>query len=135
MSFRGGVERTVPYRLLADGVLLLHFVFVAFVVLGGFLCLWRVWVAWLHLPAAAWSVAVNAQGWICPLTPLEWRLRMAAGRGAYEGGFLEHYLAPLVYPPSLPPSAGLVLGLGLFAWTAGVYALVIWRRGGKGSRP
>ena len=41
----------MPYRLLADAVLLLHLAFLAFVV-GGALLVWR-WprLAWLHLPA------------------------------------------------------------------------------------
>ena len=43
----------MPYRLLADAVVLLHLAFVAFVVGGGLLVLWRRWMAAVHLPAAA----------------------------------------------------------------------------------
>ena len=67
------------YGLLADLVLLLHLGFVVFVVAGGLLLLRWPRVAWIHLPCAAWGALVELAGWICPLTPLEIRLRQAAG--------------------------------------------------------
>ena len=59
------------YRLLADGLLLLHLAFILFVVLGGFLAWRHPRLAWLHLPCAAWGACVEFAGWDCPLTPLE----------------------------------------------------------------
>jgi hypothetical protein len=61
----------VIYRILADAVLVLHFAFIAFALLGGLLVLRWPRVAWLHLPAVAWGVIVAWVGWVCPLTPLE----------------------------------------------------------------
>ena len=66
-------------RLLADGIVVLHFLFIAFVVLGGVLVLRWPRLAWVHLPAACWGAAIELSGWICPLTPLENRFRQAAG--------------------------------------------------------
>src|SRR5205823_9541449 len=64
-------DATVSWRALADLVVLAHFAFVLFVVLGGLLVLrWPV-LAWVHLPAAIWGVWIEFRGWICPLTPLE----------------------------------------------------------------
>jgi hypothetical protein len=81
---------TMLYRVLADGVVLLHFAFLAFVVLGGLLVLrWRQF-AWLHLPAAAWGAYVEFYLHYCPLTPLENQLREQAGLGGYHGGFIDH---------------------------------------------
>lgn len=106
------------YRLAADAVVLLHGAFILFVFLGGLLALrWR-WVAALHLPAALWGVLVQATGWLCPLTPLEVELRIAAGAAGYEGGFIEHYLIPAIYPAGLTRYvqyilAGLVLAVNL----------------------
>src|ERR1051325_10400899 len=93
------------YRALADGVVLLHAAFVAFVMLGGFLA-WR-WraVVWAHVPAALWGAAIEYAGWICPLTPLENALRARAGLEGYRGGFVEHYVIPLLYPAGLPRPA------------------------------
>jgi hypothetical protein len=115
------------HRLLADAVAVLHLLFVAFAVMGGLLALrWR-WLPCLHLPALAWAATVEFTGWICPLTPLENRLRMAGGAAGYSGGFVDHYLLPLLYPASLDRETQLVLGLGLLAINAVAYWLV-WRR-------
>jgi hypothetical protein len=101
----------VAYRLLADVLVGIHFLFVAFVVLGGFLA-WR-WrrVAWVHVPAAVWGALIELAGWICPLTPLENALRARAGDAGYAGGFIEHYLIPIVYPAGLTRGTQIVLGV------------------------
>ncbi|MBY4899036.1 DUF2784 domain-containing protein [Cupriavidus sp. AU9028] len=112
--------------LFADAVVVLHLAFVAFVVAGGML-VWR-WpaMAWLHLPAALWGATVEWTGWICPLTPLENRLRAAAGEAGYESGFVEHYLLPLLYPAALARETQLVLGALVVLVNVAVYALW-WR--------
>jgi len=89
------------YALLADLVLILHATFIVFVVLGGLLVLWRRHLMWVHIPAAGWGILIEFKGWICPLTFLENDLRRAAGGSGYEGGVVDHYLAPLVYPEAL----------------------------------
>ena len=120
------------YRLLADAVLLLHFVFVAFVAAGALL-VWR-WprLAWLHLPALAWGAFVVVSGAICPLTPLENELRVAGGGLAYGESFIERYLLPIVYPGFVQGEAGrgwqVTLGVALVVFNAAVYAWVLWRR-------
>jgi hypothetical protein len=82
-------------------VLAAHAGFALFVVIGGALA-WR-WRAlrWLHVPAVLWAIAVELGGWICPLTPLENRLRAAAGQATYGGDFLQHYLLAALYPAGL----------------------------------
>jgi hypothetical protein len=98
------------YRVLADLVVLTHTLFVVFVVLGGFLAWrWR-WVAWLHVPCAVWGAAIEFAGWVCPLTPLENTLRARAGLEGYRGGFVEHYVLPLLYPAGLTTPKQVVLG-------------------------
>ena len=122
----------MPYSLLADLVLLLHFGFLAFVVAGGW-ALWR-WprLAWLHLPAVAWGAYVVLAGQICPLTPLENTLRQAAGgAGVYPDSFIAHYLLPLIYPAVVqgPMGRGLQVALGavLLGFNAAAYGFA-WRR-------
>lgn len=115
------------YSFLADLTVLVHFAFVVFVVAGGFLVLWRRWIAWIHLPCAVWGIWIELAGWLCPLTGVENDLRRRAGEAGYEGGFIEHYLLPILYPPGLTRGvqlalAALVLGANLLA-----YGLV-WRR-------
>lgn len=115
-------------RLLADAVLVLHLAFVAFAVAGGLFALrWR-WMPWLHLPVLAWAALVEFNGWICPLTPLENRLRAAGGAAGYEGGFIEHYLLPLLYPAALTRELQWTLGAALLGFNAAVYLGVHLRR-------
>jgi hypothetical protein len=119
----------VIQRVLADGVLVAHLGFIVFVVAGGLLALrWR-WMPALHLPAAAWGVFVETTGRVCPLTPLENALRRAAGQAGYAGGFVEHYLVPLVYPAALTPRLQGWLAAGVVLANVLVYAWVLASRG------
>ena len=133
------------YRLLADLVVVVHIAFVLFVALGG-LSVWR-WprLAWVHLPAVAWGVAIEWSGAICPLTPLELSLRRHGGQVGYDGDFIEQYLLPMLYPAGLTREmqlalGGAVLGLNLlfygrWLWM-GVALKSAWPRYGTGpSRP
>jgi hypothetical protein len=112
--------------VLADAVVLVHGLFIAFVVAGAAL-LWR-WprLVWLHLPAVLWGAYAEFSGAICPLTPLENRLRALAGEAGYAQGFVEHYLLPLIYPQALTHEIQLVLGIAVVAVNALLYAL--WLR-------
>jgi hypothetical protein len=120
----------VTARALGDLVLTFHFAFIIFAVLGGILVLWKTWIAWLHVPSVLWSGYVNLFGQICPLTLLENRFRHLAGQAGYEGGFVQHYLAPLVYPGVMPERWGLVSGFSVFIWNGLIYALVVIRQRG-----
>ena len=109
------------YSWLADLVLCIHAGFVLFVIFGGLLVLrWR-WIAWLHLPAAAWGAFVEFTGWICPLTPLENWLREQGGEGSYRYDFIAQYLLPMLYPGDLTRVLQLLLGTGVVALNAAVY--------------
>jgi hypothetical protein len=100
----------LTYRALADLILGLHLAFVLFVVLGVLLVLKWPRAAWLHVPAAIWGVLIEYTGWICPLTPLENSLRARGGEAGYGGGFIEHYIQPLLYPAGLTRGTQLLLG-------------------------
>jgi hypothetical protein len=114
--------------LLADAVLVLHLVFILFVVFGGLLVLRWPRLAWLHLPAVGWASYLELSGAICPLTPLENALRAAAGGMVYSGGFIERYLMAVIYPPGLTRKIQIGLGVAVLGLTALVYALVVMRR-------
>ena len=120
----------MAWRVLADAVVLFHLLFVAFAVAGGLLVFWRRWALWLHLPALAWAAFVEFTGRICPLTPLENRLRAAGGEAGYREGFVDHYLLPLLYPADLTRELQWTLGAGLLAFNLVVYVLafVLYRR-------
>ena len=115
------------YRAFADLVLVVHLAFVLFVVLGGLLVLRWPRLAWLHVPAAIWGVLIEYTGWICPLTPLENSLRMRGGEAGYSGGFIEHYIQPLLYPAGLTRSTQVVLGSLALVLNLTAYAIVVSR--------
>ena len=120
-------------RLLADAVVALHLAFILFVVGGGALVLWRRGWAVLHVPAVAWGAWTEFTGTLCPLTPWEQSLRQQAGAAGYAGGFVDHYLVPLIYPAGLTPGLQVALGALVLLLNAAIY-LGVWRRRQRGRR-
>ena len=116
------------YATLADLVVLAHAGFVLFVVFGGAAVLRWPRLAWVHLPAAAWGALIEYAGWICPLTPLENALREAGGRAAYAGGFVEHYVVPVLYPEALTRGFQLALGSAVLLVNGLIYWQVVRRK-------
>ena len=111
----------------ADAVMAFHFAFIVFALLGSFLVLrWRSLI-WLHLPALAWSAYIEISGNICPLTPLENHFRDLAGEGSSYGGFITHYLGPIIYPARLTRNTQVLALAILLATNLSGYAL-LWRR-------
>ncbi|MDP2811389.1 MAG: DUF2784 domain-containing protein [Rhodocyclaceae bacterium] len=110
------------YRYLADAVLFLHLAFILFVVLGAFLAWHFPRLAWLHLPMATWGAIVEIAGYTCPLTPLENYLRQMGGDAGYHGGFIEHYLMPVIYPEALTREVQIALGVGVIVLNIAAYA-------------
>jgi hypothetical protein len=115
------------YHLLADLMVVLHLAFIIFVVLGALLVAkWR-WIIYFHIPSAVWGALIEFMGWICPLTPLENKFRRAAGQAGYEGGFIDHYLIPIIYPEGLTSSLQFILGAGVIVLNVVIYWFVIKR--------
>ena len=95
------------YLMAADAVLLLHVLFVAFVVVGlvlilaGKLMSWdwvrNWWFRVIHLVAIGIVVLQSWLGVICPLTTLEMYLRGRAGDATYTGSFVSHWLESILY--------------------------------------
>ncbi|MDU8459681.1 MULTISPECIES: DUF2784 domain-containing protein [unclassified Pseudomonas syringae group] len=115
------------YRVTADAVVAFHLLFIVFVLFGGLLVVSRPWLALLHVPAVAWGAAVEFLHLYCPLTPLENSLRSTAGEQGYDGGFVEHYLIPLIYPAGLTPGIQLWLGGIVLLVNVSVYGLLLMR--------
>ena len=113
--------------LLADAVLVFHGLFIVWAALGA-LAVWR-WprLALLHLPALAWAVWIETSGGICPLTPLENSLRRAAGQAGYSGGFIDHYLGPIIYPAGLTRQAQWAVAGALLVVNVVAYGVLIAR--------
>ncbi len=118
----------LTYRLAADLVVVLHLVFILFVFLGG-LTLFR-WprMIWIHVPAAVWGGLVELVGAPCPLTPLENHLRNAGSVATYSGGFIDHYIMPIVYPPGLTRETQVVLGVLVLGINFAIYFKFLTRK-------
>ena len=114
------------FRVLADLVVVIHLAFIVFVIFGGLLALrWRR-SPWIHVPAATWGAVIEIYGLTCPLTPFENWLRQHAGEAAYSGGFIEHYILPIVYPAGLTPDIQVLLAVLVVVINVLAYAFV-WR--------
>ena len=114
------------YHILADLVLIIHTIFIIFVIIGGILVLkWRL-VVWFHIPSAIWGILIEFKGWICPLTYLENYLRKTGDTEKYTGDFIQYYLTPVVYPPILSIDIQYLLGIIVFIFNIIIYSLV-WR--------
>ena len=114
------------YRLGADLIVVLHFGFVLFVLLGGLLLIKWPRLVWLHLPAAAWGAFVEFSGWICPLTPLENWLREQAGDTGYAGDFIAQYLSNILYPGTLTREVQIVFGILVLSINLTIYGRLWW---------
>lgn len=118
------------YVILADAIVVLHLLFILFVVCGGFLILKWPKLIYLHIPAAIWGVYIELSGGICPLTPWENWLRIHSDQMGYQGGFIEHYLIPIIYPVGLTREVQIVLGLVALLINIVAYCLLViqWRK-------
>ena len=115
------------YKILADTVVIVHLLFIVFVLPGGLLLLWRPWLAVLHLPAAVWGAYIEFSGRICPLTPWENHFRVLAGEHAYNSSFVDHYLIPVMYPAALNREVQVGLGFVVIAINFLIYACLVYR--------
>lgn len=116
------------YRFLADAVLVLHLAFILFVIAGALLVAWRWRLLPLHLAAAVWGIGIEIAGATCPLTHAEVHLRRLAGQAGYQGGFIDHYLLPLIYPADLGRDLQYWLAGAVLIVNAVLYAWIVRRR-------
>lgn len=119
----------VLYRLGADLLVIAHLLFIVFAFVGGVAVLRWHWLALVHLPVAIWATLVESMGWVCPLTPLEIALRVAAGEAGYHGGFVEHYIVSIVYPDGLTRELQWLLAALVVLVNAAVYGWLAIRLG------
>jgi hypothetical protein len=104
---------------------------VLFVVLGGLLVLRWPRIAYVHIPTALYGASIEFFGWVCPLTPLENSLRANAGEAGYQGGFVEHYILPVLYPSALTRNIQLFLGVLVLGVNLAIYAYLLRRKSKK----
>jgi hypothetical protein len=109
---------------LATAIAITHLAFILFVLLGGLLVLRGPRLAWVHLPAAVWGVLIEFFGWWCPLTKWENHFLREAGRAGYDGGFVAHYIMPIIYPAGLTRGMEIAIGAIVLIVNVSVYVKV-----------
>src|SRR6266566_8639103 len=113
------------YSALAVSVLLLHVLFIVWVVFGALLTRSRPILRWLHIGSLTWGILAELLPWPCPLTLLENWLEGKAGVEPYQGGFLLHYLDKLVYP-DISPTTLIIAGIFVCAVNLSFYVRQMW---------
>ncbi|MFC4853169.1 DUF2784 domain-containing protein [Actinophytocola glycyrrhizae] len=111
--------------MLATAVMAVHFLVLAYIVLGGFLA-WR-WPRALlvHVPFLLWGLGIVFLGFVCPLTELENWLR---GRDGDPDGFIAEYLDGVLYPDGYLVVSRVLAAVVVVVSYVG--AIVVWRRRG-----
>lgn len=117
------------FGLIATLVVLLHLAFVLFAAFGAMLAFRWSWIPYLHVPSVVWATYIELSGGVCPLTPLENRMRVAAGLGEYSGDFVARYLFPVLYPVGLTREAQIGIGVLVLLMNVVLYVAVYRQRG------
>ena len=126
------------YRLLADTILVIHFVFIVFVVFGFMLILLGLLARWswihnrkfriIHLAAIGFVVLQAWLGQLCPLTVWENELRRQAGQSGYTETFVEHWLHKFLFYQAEPWIFATIYSC------FGVLVVLVWFLGRRGAR-
>lgn len=125
-----GHNRVVGYAALAQATMVVHFAFLAYLTLGGYLAWRERWRAsiWMHLAVVGWGVSIITIGQECPLTYVENWARRAAGGNDLPGGFINTYLTGVVYPPAYLTEVRVAVALAVAVSWAGWVRLEMRRR-------
>ena len=125
------------YDLFLSVTLVLHFLWILFLIFGVVFAIKRSKIAWFHLGGLLFSLAINMLGMYCPLTYLENYLRSTHGAsGPYLGSFIAHYLERIIYPdlPERPIRIGEIIFVTLNLVVYGILAKRYFLRSRPGSR-
>lgn len=110
------------YSALESAVLLLHLLWIIWILLGWIVTRGRRGLAWVHIASLLWGIAVELGPWPCPLTLVEQWLEARSGATPSHQGFLVTYLDKLVYP-DLPEAVVGWTGAGVCAAILTIYGL------------
>ena len=112
------------YELAADIILIIHFLFILFVIFGALLFFVAKKIVFIHIPAIIWGSYIELTHSICPLTYLENWFLHKANLTTYSEGFIQNYLVPIVYPMNLTKDLQIFLGISLIVINIVIYAFI-----------
>jgi len=113
------------YEFLASFTLILHFLFIVFVIFGGLLFFVKKWMILIHLPTLIYGIYVELSQSICPITYLENFLLQKANLATYSTSFIKNYLFPIIYPVNLTKGIQINLAISLIVLNAVIYGIVV----------
>ena len=112
------------YEIAANLILIVHLIFILFVVFGALLFFASTKIIFIHIPAIVWGSYIELTNSICPLTYLENWLLQKANLMTYSEGFIQNYLVPIVYPVNLTKDIQIYLGITLIVINIVIYAFI-----------
>jgi len=119
----------MTYRVLADIVVVVHLLWILFLVAGAYWGVKRRPVMMIHGAGLVFAMVSQVFGWYCPLTHLEaWLMENAQPSTAYHESFIAHYAKKLVYI-DVPVFAIFVLSLVLIAVNGWLYRKAFRKKG------
>ena len=113
------------YELFANFTLILHLIFILFVIFGGLFFFISSKIIYIHIPVLFWGIYIELTNSICPLTYLENWFLYQGGLKTYSDDFINKYLFPIIYPEGLTTDIQLYLGIVLILINIFVYGLII----------
>jgi len=116
------------YESLATLTLIIHFLFIIFVIFGGLLFFLKPWTLYFHVPAFLYGVYIEFTQSVCPLTYLENYLLTKANLATYSTTFIQNYLYAIIYPINLTKQIQISFGIALLIINGLIYGLIIKRK-------
>jgi hypothetical protein len=116
------------YELLATLTLIIHFLFIIYVIFGALLFFIKPWTLYFHVPAFLYGVYIEFTQSVCPLTYLENYLLTKANLATYSTTFIQKYLYAIIYPINLTTQIQISLGISLLIINGIIYRFIIKRK-------
>ena len=112
------------YELFANLTLIIHLVFILFVIFGGLLFFIYSKIIYFHFPALLWGIYVEFTNSICPLTYLENWFLYQSGLTSYTNDFINNYLFLIIYPEAITTNVQTFIGIILIIINVLIYGLI-----------
>jgi len=119
------------YEFLATFTLIIHFLFIVYVILGGLLFFIKPWTLYFHIPAFLYGVYVEFTQSICSLTYLENYFLTKANLASYSTSFIQNYLYAIIYPVNLTKELQIILGISLIIINVIIYGIIFAKSSGR----
>ena len=108
------------YELLANLTLVIHLIFILFVVFGGLFFFIFSKIIYIHFPALIWGIYIE-------LTYLENWFLDKGELSTYSSSFIQNYFLPIIYPQNLTSRIQIYLGIGLIIINVLIYGFILLR--------